>query len=989
MSQHALTQIVRKSGELTDEIDAQLIARFVGTRDEAAFRVLVQRHGPAVLTALRQVLTDPADIDDAFQATFLVLFKRATRSAPLSVPLRGWLFGVAHRVAVRCRADRHRRTVRETEAARRAQPTTELPDLSWREATEILHQELNALPDKYRLPLLLCGVQGLTRDEAADQLGTSPGALRGHLDRGRALLEKRLARRGIVLSTGWLALVIDSSRAVEVPSARLIDLAARVTAGQSARGVTALAAGVLPVNRLLKPFTLTITVLLIAVGLGFGFASIAPQADEKPVPKAAAPAPRAEKATLEPAPKEDTKELRTITGKVLDATGKPVPAELSLVWSTGAPEPLGRAGADGTFALTVRFKRNGSGGRFVAKAPGHGMDFRPHGLSSVPESMSPAVEWTLKLPKERAIRGRVLDHEGTAVAGATVVANFFSACDTEAAMDRRLEEWAAREYHGAPPSGDRTLWFPDADRTRGSPDERSPYTATTDKDGRFEITGAGVNQLVGLRIRGAGFADKELVTLNRIGFNPTALNQVARNSESKDDSYAGKWALHGPAPLIILEPEKLIRGRVTDPAGKPRVGVMVRFSRTNKNDLNPDENRAVTGPDGRYEIRGARKHKGYMVEIPPDPDAGLLPCQGFAEDTPKYEPVTIDLKCAKGVVVTGTVTNKATGKPLAAELVTRILADNPFVDRYPPFLHSASQFSTLTQPGSGRFRLVTVPGPVILMAGPQNGKAYEFKPPVPDPNFANRFNKEPAGPSFKIYGGGAAYLWGCWCLVLDAKPTDGELTVNVELEPAPRTLVKVVDTDGKPVTGVIATGITAPEHSFPGLSYLFSFPDTDTVSVFNQEPGKDRLLVAGHVGRELVGALVLKTGDKSPIVTLGPGGRITGRAVDENGRPLAGLKVEAFFLRSDGPVRGTWNLGELNSQTTGNNGEFQIDTMLPGHSFLLVFRQEWQFYQPVPQPERSTDWGLNGLTIAKHGDTLTLGDIKLRPQDLPGRGPRK
>ncbi|VTR95098.1 sigma-70 family rna polymerase sigma factor : RNA polymerase sigma factor, sigma-70 family OS=Singulisphaera acidiphila (strain ATCC BAA-1392 / DSM 18658 / VKM B-2454 / MOB10) GN=Sinac_7079 PE=4 SV=1: Sigma70_r2: Sigma70_r4_2 [Gemmata massiliana] len=501
MSQHALTQIVRKSGELVDEIDAQLIARFVSTRDEAAFRVLVQRHGPVVLAALRQVLADPAGIDDSFQATFLVLFKRATRSAPLSVPLRGWLFGVAHRVAVRCRADRHRCTVRETEAARRARPTTELPDLSWREATEILHQELNALPDKYRLPLLLCGVQGLTRDEAADQLGATAGALRGHLDRGLALLEKRLTRRGIVLSAGWLALVIDSSRAVEVPPARLIDLAARVASGQCTRAVIALAAGVLPVNKLLKPFALTVTALLIVAGIGFGFVPTAPQVDEKPVPKAAASAPRAETTAPEPAPKEDTKELRTITGKVLDATGKPVPAELSLMWFTGPPQPLGRAGADGAFALTVPFKRNGSGGRFVAKAPGHGMDFRPHGLSSVPESMSPTADWTLKLPKERAIRGRVLDHEGTAVAGATVVANFFSACDTEAAVDRRLEEWAAREYHGTPPSGDRTLWFPDADWTLGSPDERSPYTATTDKDGRFEIAGTGVNQLVGLRIR--------------------------------------------------------------------------------------------------------------------------------------------------------------------------------------------------------------------------------------------------------------------------------------------------------------------------------------------------------------------------------------------------------------------------------------------------------------------------------------------------------
>ncbi|VTR95097.1 RNA polymerase sigma factor, sigma-70 family OS=Singulisphaera acidiphila (strain ATCC BAA-1392 / DSM 18658 / VKM B-2454 / MOB10) GN=Sinac_5058 PE=4 SV=1 [Gemmata massiliana] len=409
---------------------------------------------------------------------------------------------------------------------------------------------------------------------------------------------------------------------------------------------------------------------------------------------------------------------------------------------------------------------------------------------------------------------------------------------------------------------------------------------------------------------------------------------------------------------------------------------MVRFTRTNKNDLNPDENRAVTGVDGRYELRGARKHKSYMVEIPPDPDAGLLPCQGFAEDTPEYEPVTIDLKCAKGIVVTGTVTNKATGKPLAAELRTQVLAANSFVDQYPPFLHSVSNFGALTQPDSGRFRLVTVPGVVMLMAGPQNGRVYEFKPPVPDPNFANLFNKERDGLSFKVYGGYFTDVRGCWCKVLDAKPTDEKLTVNVELEPAPHTSVKVVDADGKPVTGVVATGVGE-------FSYPIAFPG-DTVSVFNQEPGKDRLVVVGHTGRKLVGSLVLKTGDKAPVVTLGPGGRITGRAVDENGSPLAGLKVEASsFSRTGGALGANWRLGELNSQTTGTNGEFQIDALLTEHTFSLSFSQGARYYQRVsPQPGQPPN-RLGRSPVAKLGETTDLGDIKLKPVDLPGRGPKK
>jgi RNA polymerase sigma factor (sigma-70 family) len=275
MAQQTLSRAVqtlraaaRPRAGVAAESDHALLTRFVQRHDADAFRELVRRHERTVLAACRQVLPDPADVEDAFQATFLVLLKKA-RALDASAPLGGWLFGVAHRVAVRARSDTRRRASREAEAAARKPTTVELPDLSWREAAAVLHDELNALPEKYRLPLLLCCVQGVTRDEAAEQLRTTVGAIRGQLERGRSLLERRLTRRGIALSAGWLAVLLGSSRAAGVPPARLIELTLRAATGTTTPSVAALARGAFPMTAL-KRTGLAALLFFGLVGVGFG-----------------------------------------------------------------------------------------------------------------------------------------------------------------------------------------------------------------------------------------------------------------------------------------------------------------------------------------------------------------------------------------------------------------------------------------------------------------------------------------------------------------------------------------------------------------------------------------------------------------------------------------------------------------------------------------------------------------------------------------------
>jgi RNA polymerase sigma factor (sigma-70 family) len=189
--------------------DGQLLDNFVRDHDPGAFRSLVTRHGPEVLRVCRAVLQDAHEADDAFQATFLVLVRKAP-SIQNPELLGGWLRGVAYRTATRarCRAAR-RRAIERTCAAR---PRNEyVPDELTPELRELVREELDRLPDNYRLPVTLCYLQGLTHQEAAQRLGWPVGTVKVRLVRARGLLRERLDRRGVGLSVSLLLLWLQVS----------------------------------------------------------------------------------------------------------------------------------------------------------------------------------------------------------------------------------------------------------------------------------------------------------------------------------------------------------------------------------------------------------------------------------------------------------------------------------------------------------------------------------------------------------------------------------------------------------------------------------------------------------------------------------------------------------------------------------------------------------------------------------------------------------
>jgi RNA polymerase sigma factor (sigma-70 family) len=277
-----------------DRTDGELLESFTARKDEEAFAELVRRHGPLVLGVCRKLLRHEQDAEDAFQATFLVLARRADSIYSAAV-LPSWLYGVATRLAARIRAAGSRRRAREGPLVDSATPGPQ-PDPEALEVAPVLHEEIGRLPEKYRAPIILCYLEGKTNEEAARLLDCPPGTVFSRLARARERLRKQLKRRGLVLSIAVLTTVLATlqqnaraavpaqlalttarlavqvatgkrGRATDVP-AHLVDLAAHGLQSPSRRGLAVAVA------------------LLVLIGLGSILAVLlrGRWAIEKPIP---------------------------------------------------------------------------------------------------------------------------------------------------------------------------------------------------------------------------------------------------------------------------------------------------------------------------------------------------------------------------------------------------------------------------------------------------------------------------------------------------------------------------------------------------------------------------------------------------------------------------------------------------------------------------------------------------------------------------------
>lgn len=220
---------------LRDQCDRELVARFLAGQEEAVFEVFVRRHGPMVYRVCWRVLQHSQDAEDAFQATFLLLAQKL-RTVRNRDSLASWLHGVAHRVALKAKAQVATRRQHEQQASiYQAVPPD---DVMWRELRLVLDAELAQLPEKWRLPLVLCYLEGRTQDEAAGQLGWSKSTLVRRLDDARTALGRRLTRKGVVWPAALSAVLLsDCVGSATLPSGLIGstgEAAACVAAGKTA-----------------------------------------------------------------------------------------------------------------------------------------------------------------------------------------------------------------------------------------------------------------------------------------------------------------------------------------------------------------------------------------------------------------------------------------------------------------------------------------------------------------------------------------------------------------------------------------------------------------------------------------------------------------------------------------------------------------------------------------------------------------------------------
>jgi RNA polymerase sigma factor (sigma-70 family) len=271
-----ILQLIRRTVEdvrVRELPDQDLVQRFHTQQDQAAFHAMLRRHGPMVLDVCRGVLGNEADAEDAFQATFLILARKAG-SIRKTASVASWLHGVAYRIALKARGQSAARQKHEARVPAR-QPS-EPDDLSWPEVRQVLHEEVSRLSERFRAPLVLCYLEGATQEAAARQLNLAKSTLQERLERGRALLRTRLLRRGLgpaalLIAAAWPAANTFGSAPISlmVSTAKAVSLiaAGQVAAGTISTKVAALTEEILK-SMLLSKLKLASAVLLAATLLG-------------------------------------------------------------------------------------------------------------------------------------------------------------------------------------------------------------------------------------------------------------------------------------------------------------------------------------------------------------------------------------------------------------------------------------------------------------------------------------------------------------------------------------------------------------------------------------------------------------------------------------------------------------------------------------------------------------------------------------------------
>jgi RNA polymerase sigma factor (sigma-70 family) len=611
------------AGPAKGPADHQLLARFAARREQAAFEALLRRHGPMVLGVCRRVLGNRHDAEDAFQATFLVLAHKAG-SIQRRDSLGGWLYQVAFHIALKAKASAVARLRRERRAGEPVAAAADgnkdpLAELTARELLGVLDEELHRLPKRFQTPLVLCYLEGKSRDEAAHQLGMTLATLKRRLEQGRDRLRILLERRGVALPAALTAVGLTTTA---VPAA-LATSAVQIVSSDAAAVppyMARLAAASMQTMKASKLRTAALTILIVGL-LGGGWLARSMSTDE---PNAAAVA---SDQSVKPLNPDDSKPL-TVSGRVLGPDGKPVTgASVTVVarqgailssgewWAAFSNDVAGqrKTDAEGLFRLVTTRPDpllNVRTVRVVAMKNGTGLAWKAVDA----DAEKPEVE--LRLTSVQPVRGRLVGIQGEGAAGVTVhVARITRKPDP----GEREEDASVR-----PPS-------------------MPSLTATTNERGEFTFDGFGPNLKLELEIKDPRYQRKDE------WFVETADKKQCEN-------------LH-----LVLPPGQVVEGRIIyadTRKGVPHARLMI---------VSPYIVDEKADADGRFRISiFSGQHSNGDVGVhayAPDGELYMPASQGvhFDKGVVRRE---VEIALPRGVPIRGKITEAGSGKPVAGAFVT-------------------------------------------------------------------------------------------------------------------------------------------------------------------------------------------------------------------------------------------------------------------------------------------------------------------------------
>jgi uncharacterized GH25 family protein len=765
-------------------------------------------------------------------------------------------------------------------------------------------------------------------------------------------------RRGLELSGAMLAALVDPTSGTSAPPSSLVQATLQAaTSGQPRGSIAALVRAATP--------PLCVSKFRIVIGLLFAVSLLAAGAIHSFSSPAAAPDERSESAPAADKPKIAA--TVTVRGRVLDPDGKPVKGA-KLYWPrVPKTEPLseedieipqrGRTDTDGRFEFElprsdIKPEWNLA---LVAVADGYGVDW-----AELPKDKSP-TDLTLRLVKDQAIQGRIVSTEGKPLVGAQV--NVLALMATpEKSLEKFLTAWK-REGPRAGQYLPKQLYVPL---------EKILPSGRTDKQGRFQLKGVGAERVANVRVKGAGVAQAGFYVVTRVGFDPEPYNRAFRE-RSLSEMRGGEpiSLLYGPTFDYVAPAARIIEGTVrqagsSKPVGGFRIAIGVGYG---------DSVSAVSNKEGRYRLTGVPKMKEYLLGAEPPENSSWLRGGARVQDREGLQTLKVDFTVARGIVVTGRVLDKSTGKGLAGSLRFIPLPGNKFCAEpgYDSFRYE--RLSTVID-AKGRFQLTVIPGPGVLLVQVSARETANGGQPVIPYKQAEFESKDREQVAVTETDDGDRYFTAADNSLefltinhvvkrLDFAPDVETAKCDVFVRRGKTMRVMIQDADGNPLSGATVAGIAPTGPSI--------FPMKDAAcTVFALDPKRPRTLIFYHAERKLAGTLTVRGDEKeTPVARLVRTGVVTGRVLDLDGQPIADADVQLSAPGGLGEELYRQLSQHRSPIRTDKNGRFRVKGIVPNLKFLLRIYHGRTFLVGEPRI---------GLKEVKPGETLDLGDIRTKPQ---------